>query len=66
MIKTEDDDNEAIYQPEAPSLKQRAIAVELCHYFTRIDQKAKGISEGEHEEILDEAIRSVRPGYRSG
>lgn len=64
-------DNEAIsvraYQPhEAPSLEQqRAIADELRQYFAKVDEKSKDISASEQEEILDEAIRTVRPGYRS-
>jgi len=64
-------DDEAIsvraYQPhEAPSQEQqRAIAGELRHYFAEIDEKTKDIPAREQEEILDEAIRSVRPGYRS-
>jgi hypothetical protein len=64
-------DDEAIsvraYQPhEAPSPEQqRAIADELRRYFAKIDEKTKDIPESEQEEILDEAIRSVRPGYRS-
>jgi hypothetical protein len=65
------DDDEAIsvraYQPhEAPSLaQQRALAGELRQYFAQIDPTRKDIPECEQEEILDEAIRSVRPGYRS-
>jgi hypothetical protein len=64
-------DDEAIsvraYLPhEAPSPEQqRAMAGELRHYFAKIDAKTKDIPESEQEEILDEAIRSVRPGYRS-
>ena len=64
-------DNEAIsvraYQPrEAPSVEQqRAIAAQLRQYFATIGEKSKDIPESEQEEILDEAIRSVRPGYRS-
>jgi len=64
-------DNEAIsvraYQPhEAPSPEQqRAIAEELRQYFAKIDERTKDIPESEQEEIVDEAIRSVRPGYRS-
>jgi hypothetical protein len=51
---------------EAPSPEQQhAIAEELRHYFARIDKKTKDIPESEQEEILDEAIRSVRPDYRS-
>ena len=64
-------DNEAIsvraYQPhEAPSLEQQqAVADELRRYFAEIDEKTKDIPENEQEEILDEAIRAVRPGYRA-
>ena len=64
-------DNEEVsiraYQPhEAPSVEQqRAVAVELRGLFARIDEKAKDLSSNEQEEILDEAIRSVRPGYRT-
>jgi len=63
-------DDEAVsvraYHPhEAPSAaEQRAVADELRRYFTAIDERAKDISESEQEEILNEAIRSVRPGYR--
>jgi hypothetical protein len=55
------------YQPhEAPSPEQqRAIADELRRYFAKIDERTKDIPESEQEEILDEAIRSVRPGHRS-
>jgi hypothetical protein len=64
-------DNEVIsvraYQPhEAPSpAQQRAIASELRHYFAKIDERTKDVPASEQEKILDEAIRSVRPGYRS-
>jgi hypothetical protein len=64
-------DNEAIsvraYHPhEAPSPEQqRATAGELRRYFAKIDEKTKDVPEGDREEILDEAIRSVRSGYRS-
>jgi hypothetical protein len=37
----------------------------LRRYFVKIDEKAKDIPESEQEKILDEAIRSVRPDYRS-
>jgi hypothetical protein len=64
-------DNEAIgvraYQPHEtpPPDRRRAVAGELRHYFAKIDEKTKDIPASELEEILDEAIRSVRPGYRS-
>jgi hypothetical protein len=63
-------DDEAIvvraYQPrEAPSPEQQqVVAGELRQYFARIDERVQQIPESEQEEILDEAIRSVRPDYR--
>jgi hypothetical protein len=55
------------YQPhEGPSVEQqRLIAEDLRRLFQRTDQKATSLSLDEQEEALDEAIRSVRPGYRS-
>jgi hypothetical protein len=64
-------DDEAIsvraYQPHEtpPPDRQRAVAGELRHYFAKVDEKTKDIPASELEEILDEAIRSVRPSYRS-
>jgi hypothetical protein len=63
-------DNEATVhqaqQPhEAPPLEQRqAVADELRQLFASIDERARQISEDEQEDILNEAIRSVRPEYR--
>jgi len=36
----------------------------LQEHFARMDERTKDIPEDEVEEILIEAIRSVRPGYR--
>jgi hypothetical protein len=64
-------DNEAVsihtYQPhEAPSPEQqRSFAAALRRHFSEVDQRAKDIPEDEQEAVVDEAIRSVRPGYRS-
>jgi hypothetical protein len=64
-------DNETIVehsQPphEAPPLEQRqAIADELRQYFAWIDERVTQIPEYEQQDIVDEAIRSVRPRYRS-
>lgn len=54
------------YEPhEGPTpAEQRAIADQLRQYFAKLDEKSKDIPESEQEEILDEAIRSVRPDYR--
>jgi hypothetical protein len=64
------DDSETIsvraYQPhEAPLLDQQQASVrDLRQHFAQIDAKSKDIPESEQDEIIDEAIRSVRPGYR--
>jgi len=64
------DDSETIsvraYQPhEAPSPdQQKASARDLRKHFAEIDAKSKDIPESEQDEIIDEAIRSVRPEYR--
>jgi hypothetical protein len=63
-------DNEAIsiraYQPhEAPSpAQQQTIAAELRLHFAKIDGRTEHLSDHEQEEIVNEAIRSVRPGYK--
>jgi len=63
-------DDEAVsvraYQPhEAPPAEHRRNAVRgLRQYFANIDRKAKDVPEDELDEIVDEAIRSVRSGYR--
>ena len=50
---------------EAPTGKtRRAAARRLEEHLNRIDAKTKGVAEAEMEAALDEALRSVRPGYR--
>ncbi|HEX5481748.1 MAG TPA: hypothetical protein VFZ08_03895 [Terriglobia bacterium] len=49
----------------APTEDARRQAVRgLQEHFHRTDQSAKHGSAEEMEEALDEALRSVRPGYR--
>ena len=63
-------DDEAIsvraYQPHEapPPEQQRPLTDELRRHFAKIDERTTDIPVSEREEILDEAIRSVRPGYR--
>ena len=40
------------------------IANELKKYFAEVDAARKPVSEEEAEDIITEAMRSVRPGYR--
>jgi hypothetical protein len=46
------------------SEKQRARSQELREHFAKIDAKSTDVSDDERDEIIDEAIRSVRPNYR--
>jgi len=46
--------------PEAKEAARRG----LREYFARIDEKTKHIPLDERDEIMDEAIRKVRPGYQ--
>jgi hypothetical protein len=44
---------------------QRAAALEnLNRYFAHVDAHRQPVSEEEEEDIINEAIRSVRPNYR--
>ena len=40
------------------------IANELRKYFAEVDASRKSISEEDAEDVITEAMRSVRPGYR--
>lgn len=40
------------------------IADELRKYFAEVDASGRRVSEEESEDIINEAMRSVRPGYR--
>jgi hypothetical protein len=51
--------------PSQLSQEQRIEALrQLDHYFAKVDAGRKPVSENEEEEILRNAIRSVRPTYR--
>jgi len=47
-----------------PHQRKLEIADELRKYFAEVDASRGPVSEGEAEEIITEAMRSVRPGYR--
>ena len=62
-------DDEAIsvcaIRPPALSNEQKQERVaQLKQYFTNVDARREPISPEEAEDIIDEAMRSVRPGYR--
>ena len=62
-------DGEAVsvrtYAPASVSPQRKAeIAQELRKYFAEVDAARNSVSEADAEAILNEAMQSVRPGYR--
>jgi hypothetical protein len=62
-------DGEAVsvrtFEPATVSHERKLeIANELRNYFAEVDAARKPVSEPEAEDIINEAMRSVRPGYR--
>jgi hypothetical protein len=62
-------DGEAVsvrtFEPAAVSHQRKLeIANELKKYFAEVDASRKPGSDEDAEEIITEAMRSVRPGYR--
>lgn len=62
-------DGEAVsvrtFEPAVVSREQKIeIANELRKYFAEVDAARKPVSDVEAEDIINEAMRSVRPGYR--
>jgi len=54
----------AIEPPVLSDQRRQEQAAELRKYFSEVDARRKPGSPEESEEILTEAIRSSRPGYR--
>ncbi|MGA2600225.1 MAG: hypothetical protein ABSH09_24930 [Bryobacteraceae bacterium] len=53
------------FEPVTVSHRRRLeIANELRKYFAEVDAARQPVSEEEAEDIITEAMRSVRPGYR--
>ena len=52
---------------ESPSLsdeRKRELVEQLKKYFAEVDARRKPGSSEEAEEIINDAMKSVRPGYR--
>jgi hypothetical protein len=47
-----------------PHQRKLEIADELRKYFAEVDASRRPVSEEEAEDIITEAMRSVRPSYR--
>jgi hypothetical protein len=54
----------AIESPALSDRQRQEMAEDLRKYFAEVDARRKPGSAEEAEEILTEAIRSSRPGYR--
>jgi hypothetical protein len=54
----------AIEPPVLPEQRRQELAEELRKYFAEVDARRKPGSAEEADEILTEAIRTARPGYR--
>lgn len=54
----------AIETPPLSDERKRELVEQLKRYFAEIDARRKPGSPEEAEEIIDEAMKSVRPGYR--
>jgi hypothetical protein len=51
--------------PSQLTESQRSAALEkLDSYFARVDAQRQPVSEEEEDSIINEALRSTRPGYR--
>ena len=53
----------AFAPPTLSDQRRREIADELRRYFAEVDANRKDVSDEEAEEIINEALRSTRPGY---
>jgi hypothetical protein len=54
----------AIIPPRLSPDERKEAIEKLRQYFSKIDAQRKPVSEAEEEEIINEALRSTRPGYR--
>jgi hypothetical protein len=54
----------AIQPPPLSSQSRKEITERLKKYFAEVDARREPGSAEEAEEILNEAMRSARPGYR--
>lgn len=54
----------AIEPPPLSDERKHELAEQLKKYFAEVDARRKPGSPEEAEDIINEAMRSVRPGYR--
>jgi hypothetical protein len=54
----------AIEPPPLSDERKRELAEQLKKYFAEVDARRKPGPREEAEDVINEAMRSVRPGYR--
>jgi hypothetical protein len=64
VLADEDISVRAIQRPALSDERRLELVEQLRKYFAEVDARRKPASAEEAEEILTEAIRSTRPGYR--
>jgi len=64
VLEDEEISVRAIQTPALSDQRRKELAEELRRYFAEVDARRQSGSAEEAEEILNEAMRSVRPGYR--
>ncbi len=64
VLHTETISLRSIKAAPMPDEARHKLANELQAYFAKLDARRQPATEAEEEEILNEAMRSVRPGYR--
>jgi hypothetical protein len=64
VLEDEEISVRAIQPPILSDFRRRELAEQLRKYFAEVDSRRTPGSAGEAEEILTEAIRSVRPNYQ--
>jgi len=64
ILEDEEISVRAIQTPPLSDQRRKELAEELKRYFAEVDARRQPGSAEEAEEILNDAMRSVRPGYR--
>lgn len=50
--------------PAVSTARRREIPQNLQEYFAQVDEQRQPMSAADADSVLDEALRSTRPGYR--
>jgi hypothetical protein len=50
--------------PAVSKARRREIPQNLQEYFAQVDEQRQPMSAADADSVLDEALRSTRPGYR--